>query len=61
MQTFLRAIETYRIKRLFVVPPLVVFLSKSQILNDFDLSSVKEIISAAAPLKESTEREIKKR
>ncbi|XP_044746064.1 luciferin 4-monooxygenase-like [Coccinella septempunctata] len=61
VQTFLKAVETYKIKRLFVVPPLVVFLSKSELVEEYNLSSIKEIISAAAPLKESTEREIKKR
>jgi len=61
VQTFLKAVETHKVKRLFVVPPLVIFLSKSEVVEDYNLSSIKEIISAAAPLKESTEREIKKR
>lgn len=61
VETFLKAVETYKINRLFVVPPLVVFLSKSDMVEEYNLSSIKEIISAAAPLKASTEREIKER
>ncbi|KAK9872485.1 hypothetical protein WA026_017953 [Henosepilachna vigintioctopunctata] len=59
--SFLKSIEEYKVNRLFLVPPLVVYLTKCPFLKNFDLSSITEVICGAAPLKESTERDIKEK
>lgn len=46
----LRLIETHRMRRLFLVPPIVLALAKHPMVDDFDLSSVELIFSGAAPL-----------
>ncbi|XP_062117332.1 probable CoA ligase CCL10 [Humulus lupulus] len=47
----LRAVEMYRVTHLFVVPPVMIALAKeSVVVRRYDLSSVKEILSGAAPL-----------
>lgn len=51
-EAFLRAIEQYRISRLYVVPPVVLALSKSPAVEKFDVSSVRYMMSGAAPLGE---------
>ena len=43
------------------VPPILVMLAKSQTVNNFDLSSLKEIVIGAAPLSKDMEKEIKER
>ncbi|KAK0201505.1 phenylacetyl-CoA ligase [Desarmillaria ectypa] len=46
----LQSIVKYRISSLMVVPPQVVLLCKDPIVKSFDLSSVRVILCAAAPL-----------
>ncbi|KAA3455161.1 4-coumarate--CoA ligase-like 7 isoform X1 [Gossypium australe] len=48
----LGAIEKYKVTHMFVVPPVMVSLAKQwQMMNNkYDLSSLKQIISSAAPL-----------
>lgn len=50
METFLGAIERYHVTRLPLVPPLILRLANEPRLEDFDLTSVRTIISGAAPL-----------
>ncbi|GAA4043566.1 4-coumarate--CoA ligase family protein [Streptomyces shaanxiensis] len=50
LQTFLAAIQTHRITGLYVAPPIVLALAKHPLVEQYDLSSLKYIISAAAPL-----------
>jgi len=47
---FLQAIPKYGITRLYLVPPVVLALSKSPLVADYDLSSVRNIVAGAAPL-----------
>ncbi|TKR73802.1 hypothetical protein L596_021070 [Steinernema carpocapsae] len=47
--TFLKAVQDYKIKFLQVVPPLMVFISKSSIVDQYDLSSVIMVGTGAAP------------
>ncbi|GJQ74374.1 hypothetical protein Trydic_g21249 [Trypoxylus dichotomus] len=58
---FLKALEKYRISRLSMAPPLVVLLAKSQLVERFDLSSLKEISYVVGCISEETEKLIKKR
>ncbi|UFR03862.1 4-coumarate--CoA ligase family protein [Streptomyces sp. Go40/10] len=50
LETFLAAIETHRITGLYVAPPIVLALAKHPAVSRYDLSSLKYVISAAAPL-----------
>jgi acyl-CoA synthetase (AMP-forming)/AMP-acid ligase II len=52
LEQFLRIHQDYRITRSFVAPPIVLALAKHPLVDKFDLSAVKQIMSAAAPLKE---------
>ncbi|MFF4574988.1 4-coumarate--CoA ligase family protein [Streptomyces sp. NPDC001410] len=50
LETFLAAIENHRITGLYVAPPIVLALAKHPAVARYDLSSLKYVISAAAPL-----------
>lgn len=60
-QTFLNSIQNYRCTNLFLVPPLMVFLSKNENVVKYDLNCVKIIYSGAAPLSKETEEAVKSR
>ncbi|XWS74345.1 hypothetical protein CRYUN_Cryun02cG0206900 [Craigia yunnanensis] len=47
---FLRNAEKYRATHLWVVPPIVLALAKQSVVKKFDLSSLRQIGSGAAPL-----------
>ncbi|KAL2074478.1 hypothetical protein VTL71DRAFT_8256 [Oculimacula yallundae] len=49
-QAFLGAIEKYKVTFPYLVPPIILLLAKSPIVDKYDLSSIKMIASAAAPL-----------
>ena len=46
----LELVQSQRITRFFAVPPMVLGLAKHPAVDDFDLSSIKQIFSGAAPL-----------
>ncbi|GGJ31687.1 4-coumarate--CoA ligase family protein [Streptomyces brasiliensis] len=50
LETFLAAIETHRITGLYVAPPIVLALAKHPAVARYDLSSLRYVLSAAAPL-----------
>ncbi|GGQ94018.1 4-coumarate--CoA ligase family protein [Streptomyces flaveolus] len=50
LEQFLAAIQNHRITGLYVAPPIVLALAKHPLVADYDLSSLKYIVSAAAPL-----------
>ncbi|MFQ6624845.1 hypothetical protein Gotur_004067 [Gossypium turneri] len=49
-EMFLRNVEKYRATHLWVVPPIVLAMAKQNVVDKFDLSSLKQIGSGAAPL-----------
>uniref|UniRef100_A0A7S3Y9J8 4-coumarate--CoA ligase n=1 Tax=Lotharella globosa TaxID=91324 RepID=A0A7S3Y9J8_9EUKA len=49
---FLKILQEYKVTLAHVVPPIVLFLAKHPVVDKFDLSSLKEIFSGAAPLGE---------
>lgn len=51
----LDSIQKYHISRAYVVPPIVVLLAKSPLVSSYDLSSLRIIHSAAAPLSPEVE------
>jgi acyl-CoA synthetase (AMP-forming)/AMP-acid ligase II len=52
LEDFLRTIQEYKITRAFVAPPILVAFAKHPMIDQFDLSSLRSILSGAAPLDE---------
>ena len=50
LDAFLRAVQDHGITRAEVVPPMVLGLANAAIVDDYDLSSLRLLTSAAAPL-----------
>ncbi|MFI1165867.1 4-coumarate--CoA ligase family protein [Streptomyces sp. NPDC020801] len=50
LETFLAAIQDHRITGLYVAPPIVLALAKHPAVAQYDLSSLRYVISSAAPL-----------
>ncbi|KAH7081375.1 hypothetical protein BKA63DRAFT_207176 [Paraphoma chrysanthemicola] len=50
MKTFLETIQEHRITFIYVAPPVIVRLARDQMVEKYDLSSLKMITSGAAPL-----------
>lgn len=60
-ELFLKTIETYRISLLYVVPPLMLFLAKSPLVDRYDLSSLVELLFGSAPCSKATIDLVQKR
>lgn len=58
---FLKSIQDYKISVVRITPPLAILLAKTPKLYKYDLSSVAELFSAAAPLGGDIEEALKKR
>jgi len=52
----LQTLEKYRITYAYIVPPIMLALAKSPIVDDFDLSALRVLFSGAAPLSEHIAR-----
>jgi 4-coumarate--CoA ligase len=50
LQQSLELIQQHKITRLFAVPPIVLALAKHPLVDQYDLSSLKQVFSGAAPL-----------
>ncbi|KAK4989429.1 hypothetical protein LTR66_007054, partial [Elasticomyces elasticus] len=54
-ETFLSAIQRFKIQMLYLVPPMIITMCKSkQVMSKYDLSSVGAIFTGAAPLGKET-------
>jgi acyl-CoA synthetase (AMP-forming)/AMP-acid ligase II len=60
-EAFLRAIEEHRITRLYIVPTIAVLLAKSPLVDRFDLSSLRSIVSGGASLDPAIARLVRER
>ncbi|XP_066939490.1 uncharacterized protein [Macrobrachium rosenbergii] len=58
---FLKAIQTYKVTLLPLVPPLAIFLAKHDVVNQFDLTCVNNIICGAAPLSKDIQEKLSER
>lgn len=58
---FLQAIQTHRPNVAFLVPPLLLFLAKSPLVDQYDLSSLLVIGCGAAPLSKDVSDAVKAR
>uniref|UniRef100_A0A8R1DXM3 Uncharacterized protein n=1 Tax=Caenorhabditis japonica TaxID=281687 RepID=A0A8R1DXM3_CAEJA len=59
--SFLTAVQNYKIKMLCVVPPIMVFLAKHPICAKYDLSCLSMIMAGAAPAGKDLIEELQKR
>lgn len=50
LEAMLTHIQTHRVAKLFIAPPVAIALAKHPLVGAFDTSSLKVILSAAAPL-----------
>lgn len=50
LEEFLRLHQDYTVTRSFVAPPIVVALAKHPVVDKYDLSSLEQLVSGAAPL-----------
>ncbi|MET9146728.1 MULTISPECIES: 4-coumarate--CoA ligase family protein [unclassified Streptomyces] len=50
LDTFLAAVQNHRIGILYAAPPIILALAKHPAVDGYDLSSLKYVLSAAAPL-----------
>ena len=50
LELYLKLIQEHRATRLYIVPPVALALAKHPMVDDYDVSSVTEVFSGAAPL-----------
>ncbi|CAO1358050.1 unnamed protein product [Diamesa hyperborea] len=55
---FLESVQKYKINTIIVVPPIMVFLAKSPLVDKYDLSTIKEIACGAASLSKEVEDQV---
>jgi ribosome assembly protein SQT1 len=54
-QMFLKAVQDYKANMLYLVPPIIILMTKNKpVLDKYDLSHVKGIFTGAAPLGKET-------
>lgn len=56
VSTFLNVLQRHQVTRAYVVPPLVRTLAIHPLVDQYDLSSLRDVISGGAPLPESIAR-----
>ncbi len=61
MELFLNLMQTHKITYAHLVPPLIVGLAKHPLVEKFDLSSLRVIVSGAAPLSAELESAVRDR
>jgi 4-coumarate--CoA ligase len=61
LQAFLTHVQTHRARRVYIAPPVAIALAKHPLVDQFDLSSLKVIMSAAAPLGAELGAEVERR
>lgn len=47
---YLKNIQERKITKLYLVPSIMVFLAKSPLVSNYDISSIKHIVVGGAPL-----------
>ncbi len=61
LEAVLRHIQTHRVRRLLIAPPVAIALAKHPMIDQFDLSSLEIVLSAAAPLGAEVAEAVSKR
>lgn len=52
---FLKCLQDYKVTRLFIVPSLAIFLAKTPLIDNYDLSSIDDVTCGAASLGKEVE------
>ena len=60
-KAFLSAMDRYKVTVGYLAPPLVIFLAKHPLVDQYDLSSLNSVVSAAAPLGTDVSQMVKDR
>ncbi|MGY0236387.1 AMP-binding protein [Longispora urticae] len=60
-EAFLRAVQDHRITRLYIVPTIAVLLARSPLVDRYDLSSLRSIVSGGASLDPQIARLVRER
>lgn len=60
-ERFYQLVEKYKVTLNYVVPPICVLISKSEIAKKYDLSSLRTFMSGAAPLSREVEVALQKK
>ncbi len=60
-EAFLRTLQDYRVNTAMVAPPLALFMAKHPMVEGYDLTSLRDIFSGAAPLDASLQAALAKR
>ncbi len=60
LDQFLQLIQDHKITIAYVAPPVVVALAKHPLVDDFDLSSLRAIMSGAAPLDSALQNAVRR-
>lgn len=58
---FLESIQNYSVTHLWLVPPIILFLIKNPLVDEYNLRSIKEVVCGAAPLGKEIEEEFIKK
>jgi len=61
LEQFCQLVQEHKPERAHLVPPILLGLAKHPVVDQYDLSSLQCIISAAAPLSKETEKAVKGR
>jgi acyl-CoA synthetase (AMP-forming)/AMP-acid ligase II len=56
LEQFLQTVSKYKVTLAHLVPPIVLALSKSPLVDEYDLSTLRAVFSGAAPLDENLTR-----
>ncbi|RLN31465.1 hypothetical protein BBO99_00005457 [Phytophthora kernoviae] len=59
--TFLNALSTYKIRTAHIAPPLALFLAHHPVVEKYDISATKYLVSAGAPMGKGVEKLVKDR
>ncbi|XP_050304631.1 luciferin 4-monooxygenase-like [Anthonomus grandis grandis] len=60
-EVYLRSIQDYKIDSIGIAPPLALFFINSPLVDQYDLSSLKDVFCGAAPLGRDVEEQLKKK
>jgi 4-coumarate--CoA ligase len=61
LETFCQLVQDHKPQRAHLVPPIILALQKSPLVENYDMSSLRMISSAAAPMSPETEEGVKNR
>ncbi len=61
LEQFLTVIQDHKVTRAYVVPPIALALAKHPLVDEYDLSSLRLVLSGAAPLGAELERACQER